>query len=526
MPEESTFFAEAGRVSGEELAEQVRRSYDDPCVQAILEAVDGYLLILNEQRQILAANQEVLQALHRDNPSYLVGLRPGEAMNCAHFTEGPDGCGTSVQCRGCGAVLAILASQKSGTTSIGECRMSALVGGQLAAQDFRVHCTPLTVAGHPLTAFLLQDISSAKRREVLEQTFLHDLLNSIGGIEGWSTLLNQSGAETAAREILLLAETLKDSVLSQQALLQAEQGELVATREVWPAQGILDRLRTLFNGHPLREGRHMLIDAAPEDALVRTDRAILLRVLTNMVKNAFEATAPGGAVRVRFEWRDGAPAFVVHNPGTIGAAVRPHLFERSFSTKAKKGRGIGAYSMKLFGERYLGGAVSYSSDEVSGTSFQIVLPPDEAVAGVAQPGAPEASASQAPRLLLAEDDEPIRRLAAMFLKRLGFDVTACADGEEAERVFRASPGKFDLVITDARMPRMDGVELTRNLLELRPDLAVVLCSGAACDERTEQAVRDGIFSGVISKPFSMKSIAQVLETAWPGVSNGGAATRR
>ena len=520
LGENATFFAEAGRASGEELAEQVSRAHDDPLVQVILEAVDGYLLILNQKRQILAANPEVLKALQRDDPSSLVGLRPGEALNCQHFTEGPDGCGTAMQCESCGAALALLASQQSGTTSTSECRMSALVGDELVAKDLRVRCTPLKLAEHQLTAFVLQDISAEKRREVLERTFLHDLMNSLSGMEGWGALLKQADPELAAKEILSITETLKETVLSQRALWQAEHGELAAAKETWPAQTILDRLSSQFSGYSRRQRRHLQVDPAPANAMVQTDRTLLLRVLTNMVKNALEATGPGGTVRAWCEQRTEGMAFVVHNPGAISEEVRPHVFERSFSTKAEKGRGIGTYSMKLFGERYLGGTVSFSTDEVQGTAFAIVLPADGA-----RPAASAVSptATRAGRLLLAEDDEPVRRLATLFLNRLGFAVTACANGEDAEQTFRDFPGEFDLVLTDSRMPRKGGVDLARNLLALRPGLPILLCSGAATDERTEKAVREGIFVGVISKPFTMRSIAEALERAGPAFLR---ATRR
>ena len=152
---------------------------------------------------------------------------------------------------------------------------------------------------------------------------------------------------------------------------------------------------------------------------------------------------------------------MVHNPGFIDEAVQPHLFERSFSTKADKGRGIGTYSMKLYGERYLGGTVSYSSDLASGTRFCFFLPADRARSTIPDAAAPvaarpEASTRSAERVLLVEDDEPVSRLASLFLSRLGYEVTACGDGVEAEKVFRASPAGFDLVLTDANMPNMSG----------------------------------------------------------------------
>ena len=90
-----TYFASAGRSSYSELNQQLQRNLDDPCVKVVLESVSGFLMILNEQRQIITANQELLDALAFHDQECMVGLRPGEALNCIHFSEGPNGCGTS-----------------------------------------------------------------------------------------------------------------------------------------------------------------------------------------------------------------------------------------------------------------------------------------------------------------------------------------------------------------------------------------------------------------------------------------------
>jgi sensor histidine kinase regulating citrate/malate metabolism len=100
----------------------------------------------------------------------------------------------------------------------------------------------------------------------------------------------------------------------------------------------------------------------------------LVRVLTNMIKNALEAIFDGETVRVRFERQGGDPVFLVHNPGAVPPEVAMRIFQRSFSTKKGKGRGIGTYSMKLFGEKFLGGKVSFQTSEKGGTIFSIRLP--------------------------------------------------------------------------------------------------------------------------------------------------------
>jgi len=505
---EQTYFARPERLGYRELASQMLRSLEDPVVKVVLEAVDGYVMILNEQRQILAANQTLLDGFERHDPNFLIGLRAGEAFNCVHFTEGPGGCGTSEHCRTCGAVVATLAAQVDGKQATEECRLTLLRDGNLEARDFRVRCTPLDVGGARLIAFVLHDISSEKRREVLEATFLHDMLNSIGGIEGWSSLIHELDQDGAAREILSLATSLKDGIVSHRTLLDAEKGILAVHATMCDVAEVLSRLQALFESHPVASGKRFEIVPAPEGAQVRCDKSILLRVLINMVKNAFEAVEIGDVVRVWFDRENGSSRFSVHNPGVMSSDTKLHIFERSFSTKAEHGRGIGTFSMKLFGERYLGGTVSFSSDN-GGIVFSISLPQG---IGIKQPESPIAITSSGKqntrRVLFVEDDESLRRLGQLFLHSFGCKVTACADGNQALSQFQASPANFDLCLTDKCMPGMDGLELCRQLVAIRPDMPVILVTGS--DEQMDDVQYSGI-SSVLHKPFDLHELDSVLQ---------------
>jgi hypothetical protein len=107
--------------------------------------------------------------------------------------------------------------------------------------------------------------------------------------------------------------------------------------------------------------------------LVITDKLLLQRVLSNLVKNALEASLEGEQVSLDFQ-NQGAPVFRVHNEAAMPEAVRLQVFRRSFSTKSPVGRGIGTYSAKLITERYLGGSLTFTSSEEEGTTFAVTLP--------------------------------------------------------------------------------------------------------------------------------------------------------
>jgi signal transduction histidine kinase len=95
--------------------------------------------------------------------------------------------------------------------------------------------------------------------------------------------------------------------------------------------------------------------------------------LGNLTKNASEASTPGQDIRLHCGLSGGRAVFSVHNEAVMPESIQRQIFQRSFSTKGE-GRGLGTYSVKLFGERYLGGQVSFHSAAGHGTVFLLSLP--------------------------------------------------------------------------------------------------------------------------------------------------------
>ena len=343
----------------------------------LLASLQGYIAILNEQRQILAASGALLEALESRCGGALTGLRPGEAFGCVHVPEGPGGCGTSHACAHCGYLLTLLAALDSEGPKEGECHLSMRCNDRWEAVEFQVTASQLQVGGHPFVAAIFKDISSERRREVLERLFFHDIANILQGLHGWSECLSEGTvrAEDAAQRILHISERLGQEVHSHRRLLQAEQGRLSAEPTVLQGGLVLQELRTLLERHPSAGGRRVELVPVPGPASFVSDPDLLLRVLYNMALNALEASTPAQTVRLSFGWRGDHPRFAVHNPGGMPEAIQHQIFSRSFSTKAAKGRGLGTYAMKLFGENLLQGQVGFESTPEAGTTFWILLPP-------------------------------------------------------------------------------------------------------------------------------------------------------
>jgi len=357
---------------------QVRQLARSELVTTLLASVGSGMLILNEQRQIVAANEEALQAIDAEPAEDIVGQRLGEALRCAHAELEPDGCGSSPYCSTCGLATAIVMSRTEPQPAVRECLLACRRRRGKAGLEVRVKAVPMVLGEHQFTVVTLVDISAEKRRAALERTFLHDLLNTVGGLLGWSKRLPKlrgDDAATAVGRIGVLAERLNREIQYHRQLLDAETGTLaVALASVQPNE-LLRALGTLFEADPVARNRSLAIVEAPEAGELVTDAVLLLRILTNMVKNALEATGPGGTVRVWFERADGSVTFKVWNAGEIPPETQAEIFRRSFSTKGEPGRGLGTYAMKLFGEDWLGGSVRLSTSAEQGTVFSIALPP-------------------------------------------------------------------------------------------------------------------------------------------------------
>ena len=350
---------------------------DSPLVKVLLEAVGGYLMILDSDQRILAANRQLLEEHELEDPACLIGDRVGDVLDCVLVKEGSKGCGAAIACATCGVTVAARATQTSGRTTVAECSLTLRRRGHLEAVEFRVRSTPLRLGPHELTTLLLQDISAEKRRDALERIFFHDILNTLGGLRGWARLfdvVNQETAAEAARRIVVLSERLGREIEGHRLLVQAEAGALALELTAIRPREILDAVASVFapsNG--AAGGERLEVAPTDEQQPFVSDSCLVVRILTNMVLNALEASASAKTpVKLWYDQAAG-PAFYVHNHGAIPGEVARHIFERSFSTKADKGRGLGTWGMKLLGERYLGGTVAFTSSEQHGTTFMLAL---------------------------------------------------------------------------------------------------------------------------------------------------------
>lgn len=374
--EEKTHFAPALRSTSDQILKEHEFVASLKLFGEIFGAMSGFSAVIDNNRQIVYANNEFLSLLGLETLDPILGKRPGEAISCIHAGEEPAGCGTSVACTYCGAVNAILESQKTGSKSTKECRISSAVDGKLISWNLNVTSSPITLSGNLYYIFTIRDISHEKRRSALERIFFHDLLNSASGLNGLLSILKNGSTPEETPELINLSEEasrdILDEILLHRQIRAAEDGDLQVKIEPVNSVKLLSSSVGKIRSH--QEGRHkkVMLTGNSADIDFETDKMLFQRVIINLIKNALEATPKGGTVVAGVEDNGDKIIFRVKNDGVIPIDVQMQLFQRSFSTKGQN-RGIGTYSIKLLTENYLKGKVSFISNETEGTVFIVEL---------------------------------------------------------------------------------------------------------------------------------------------------------
>ena len=356
----------------ERLAELVQSA---PFVQNVLDAMPSMVAVMTSTRQIVAANKAMLIFLEIEPGEFTPGERPGELLCCVNRELSSDGCGHSKYCSQCGAFHTIVTSMASGEPAQGECRLTFEKNGEKVSLDLEIHCAPFEVEGQKFSIMTGVDISDRKRRQALEEVFFHDILNGVSVLLGGLELLRTEHTlpdQGLVHTLHGAANTLIEEIAAQRDLMRAEKDELnVIPRLIRPRE-LLEDLICLF-GNWQGSARRLVLAGSCQDTEIRIDPILLKRVLSNMVKNALEASMIDEPVELGCRNLGENVEFWVHNRSVMPEDVQLKVFQRSFSTKGA-GRGQGTYSMRLLSERYLQGSVNFHSSPKDGTWFYATYP--------------------------------------------------------------------------------------------------------------------------------------------------------
>lgn len=184
------------------------------------------------------------------------------------------------------------------------------------------------------------------------------------------------------------------------------------------------------------------------------------------------------------------------------------IFEPYYTTK-KMGEGTGMGLAVVHGiVKSYGGEITVNSELNSGTTFDLYLPKiKKEIKQETELSGPLPGGSE--KLLLIDDEEDLIYAGQRILKSLGYEVTATTSSIEALSMFSFEPESFDLVITDQTMPHMTGNELAKEMLRIKPDIPIILCTGFSEIISAEKAKSIGIEEFIL-KPINIKNLAMLL----------------
>jgi K+-sensing histidine kinase KdpD len=372
--EEKSHFASPVRSSDEEILNERELVSSQTLFTELFGSITGISAVINKNRQIVFANNDFLEMLGLKTLEPILGKRFGEVVSCIHSEKETSGCGTSEACKYCGAVNAIIESQLTRQKVVKETSISSVVNGQTMSWDLNITSTPITLAFKVFYVLSIQDIGNEKKLNALERIFFHDLLNTASGLNGLLTLLKMGDYPDEAPELIARSEEASqdiiDEIMLYRQLRAAEKGDIVVNIEPVSSLGILKSAVDRISSHEAGKNKHIIIAEHSDDIEFHTDKILLQRVIINLLKNALEATPDGGVVTTEIEVAGDKILFRVQNGGVMSHDVQMQIFHRSFSTK-DKGRGVGAYSIRLLTETYLKGKVSFLSNESVGTIFTV-----------------------------------------------------------------------------------------------------------------------------------------------------------
>ena len=380
----------------------------------------------------------------------------------------------------------------------------------------------------------------------------HELNNPLAAILGFSEILLQDCKDAETREALnvIFGQAQRSRAIVRDLLSFARQREGRQRAETDMGAMLQRVTRALM---PAAETAGATLEAAfdgPYPAL-SMDTSGVEQVLTNLVMNAVQAVPPGGTVRVGARVSGEWFKVIVEDTGSgIPADVLPHIFEPFFTTKpVGQGTGLGL-SVSLGIVEQHGGtlrAENRTADEGRGARFVVTLPLAAGADG-ARPVTPPAThahrpaavltpvrqltvarrsgdhravappTGKRPRLLVIDDETPIRIALRRFFERRGWIVDECGDGDHALRVLGdAAADHYDVVICDLKMPGVSGIELY-GALSLRQPMLVSRLIFATGDVASTDAAAflQQVRCPVLEKPYELGLLAEIVDRVRAG----------
>ncbi len=390
---------------------------------------------------------------------------------------------------------------------------------------------------HERTEMLLQLQQSQKMEAIgtLAGGIAHDFNNILSAVVGFTELClfdAEKGSMMSSNLQQVLSAALRAKELVRQILTFSRQSR-PETRPVQIKSIINEALRLLRATLPASVE---IASDIQSDVHVMADPTQLHQVVMNLCTNAGQAMVDeGGRLNVELrnieidqrssaDYEDIVPGYYVEltvtdNGSGMTEATLGRIFDPFFTTK-EKGQGTGMGLAVVHGiVKSCKGDVSVSSQVGKGTDFRIILPCVDRI-DTPQMIDPSTLPRGTERVLFVDDEPMQAELAKQILPPLGYQVTAMTDSAKALKVFADAPADFDVVITDMYMPKITGKSLAMEILRLRPEIPIILCSGYSVD-LVHPEFLDQYFKGHLMKPILIRELAETIRKVVDGRKTPG-----
>ncbi len=361
---------------------------------------------------------------------------------------------------------------------------------------------------------------------VLAGGIAHDFNNILGAIFGYTEMALEDtppGSLTASdlEQVVLAATRAKELVNQILAFSREAETNKIPLQ---PATLVKETVKLLRSSLPTTITIRQNIEA--KTGTIMADPTQIHQILMNLCTNAYHAMEEktGGILTItlknkmlsaadswicpNIELGDFIELSIKDNGTGIPKEIQERIFEPYFTTKERgKGTGLGLAIVHGIVQSYHG-CITCHSEPGEGTVFTIFLPVVERQAE--KGGKPvESIPSGTERILFVDDEEILAVLGKSVLERLGYTITITTKSLEALNIFRNQPDAYDLVITDQTMPEMTGIDLAKRMLQIRPNLPIILCTGYS-NQITKEKIRDIGIKGFAMKPLAKIDIAVLI----------------
>jgi len=352
----------------------------------------------------------------------------------------------------------------------------------------------------------------------------HDFNNILAAIVGFTELLSghiEKGSRDAHRVERIMEASIRGRELVQQMLAFSRKTEQVK-KPLAVSSIVRETVKLIRASTPTTIS--IKVNSMSESDLILGDPTQIQQVLMNLCTNAaYAMREKGGSLGIDLNdfsvsASDGNPMgiapglyvkLIVRDTGTgISADIMDKIFDPFFTTK-KLGEGTGLGLSVVHGiVKQHDGYITVETEPGRGTTFTVYLPKltgETETAAVHEDDIP----TGCERILFVDDEESLVEMGEDVLAELGYEVTSRMNGRQALALLKGDPSSFDLVITDQTMPEMTGIELAKEILAIRADMPIIMCTGFSYVVDADKAHAAGI-KAFAMKPLTKREIAKTI----------------